>query len=172
MTGRGFSHVSLVTLDLDRTRAFYEGVLGFEVIRCDTIDVKEGGQVRHAFFDTGREQLLAFMEPRGLPGVPEEFDAGLNRPLGMPEGFYHFAFEAGTPDQLSAKRAELIAKGVAVTPVVDHGWAHSIYFKDPNGLLLEYACPTCDVHAPDFPRESRFGVSLAAPSPFSEFRDE
>ena len=172
MTHRGWSHVSLVTLDLDRTRAFYEDVLGFEVVRRDTIDVKEGGRIRHVFFDTGQQQLLAFMEPRGLPGVPEEFDAGLNRPLGMPEGFYHFAFAAESPEELAAKRAELIGKGVEVTPVIDHGWAESIYFKDPNGLLLEYACGTRDIHADDFARESRFELSLAGPSPFNDFRDE
>lgn len=172
MTKRGWSHVGLVTGDMDRTRAFYEGILGFEVVRCDTIDVKEGGRIRHVFFETGQQQLLAFMEPRGLPGVAEEFDAGLNRPLGMPQGFYHFAFEAGSREELAAKRAELIGKGVAVTPVIDHGWAESIYFEDPNGLLLEYACGTRDIHADDFERESRFEVSLAGPSPFSDFRDE
>ena len=42
---------------------------------------------------------------------------------------------------LEAKREELIGKGLDVTPVVDHEWCRSIYFKDPNGLLLEY-CAT------------------------------
>jgi len=172
VSGTGFSHINLVTLDLDRTRAFYEGVLGFEVIRCDTIEVQEGGRIRHMFFDTGGDQLLAFMEPRGVPGVPVEFDAGLNRPLGMPPGFYHFAFAAESPEALAARRADLIGKGVRVSPVVDHEWARSIYFEDPNGLLLEYACGTCDIHADDFPRESRFPASFAAPSPFTDFRDE
>jgi catechol 2,3-dioxygenase-like lactoylglutathione lyase family enzyme len=32
MTHRGFSHLGLSTLDLDRTRAFYEGVLGFKPV--------------------------------------------------------------------------------------------------------------------------------------------
>ncbi len=172
MTNRGWSHVSLVTLDLDATRAFYEGVLGFEVVRCDTIDVKEGGRIRHVSFDTGEDQLLAYMEPRGLPRVIDGFDASLNRPLGMPQGFYHFAFEAGSPEVLAARRAELIDKGVRVTPVIDHGWAESIYFEDPNGLLLEYACATRDIHADDFERKSRFEVSLTGPSPFSDFRAE
>ena len=31
-------------------------------------------------------------------------------------------------------------KGVEVTPVVDHEWAKSIYFNDPNGIMLEYCC--------------------------------
>ena len=172
MTNRGWSHINLVTLDLDRTREFYTGVLGFEEIRCDTIEVKEGGRIRHVFFDTGQRQLLAFAEPRGLPGVPAEFDAGLNRALGMPEGLVHFAFEAGSPEELAVKRAELIRKGVKVTPIIGADWARSIYFEDPNGIRLEYACLTRDIHAGDFARESRFEVSLAGPSPFSDFRDE
>ena len=40
----------------------------------------------------------------------------------------------------SQKRDELRAKGVETTEIVDHGWARSIYFKDPNGISLEYCC--------------------------------
>lgn len=171
MAGKGWSHVSLGTLDMDATRAFYEGVLGFKAVRCDIIDVKEGGQIRHVFFDTGQGQLLAFMSPRGVPGVPGEFDGSLNRPLGMPEGVYHFAFEAGTQTELETKRAELIEKGVKVTPVVDHEWAKSIYFKDPNGLILEYSYITRDFTADDGRMQLRFTMSLFDESPILDFRD-
>src|SRR2546426_337406 len=125
MARKGLSHVGLSTLDMDRTRAFYEGVLGFKAVRCDTMRVKEGGQIRHVFFDAGDGQLLAFMEPRGVPGTPGAYDAGINRGLGLPDMFYHFAFEVGSLEALEAKRAELIAKGVRVTPVVDHECAAS-----------------------------------------------
>jgi catechol 2,3-dioxygenase-like lactoylglutathione lyase family enzyme len=171
MTGKGWSHVSLATLDMNATRAFYEGVLGFKAVRCDIITVKEGGQIRHVFFDTGRRQLLAFMEPRGVPGAPTEFDGGLNRPLGMPEGVYHFAFEAGSAEELEAKRTELIAKGVQVTPVVDHEWAKSIYFKDPNGLLLEYSYLTREFNEDDGTMQQRFEMSFMEASPIADFRD-
>ena len=59
MTKKGFSHIGLSTLDLDKTREFYEDILGFKPVRCDTIKIKEGGEIRHIFFDTGRDQLLA-----------------------------------------------------------------------------------------------------------------
>jgi len=142
MTNKGFSHVGLSTLDLDRTRDFYENVLGFKAVRCDVLKVKEGGQIRHIFFDTGRDQLLAFMEARGVPGVPTTYDAGINRGLGVPGAFYHFAFEAGSEAALRDKRRELLANGVEVTDVVDHDWARSIYFRDPNGIQLEFCCFT------------------------------
>ena len=146
---RGFSHIGLSTLDLDRTRAFYEGVLGMPAVRCDTIEGKEGGRIRHIFFDAGEGQLIAFMEPGGVAGIPAEYDAGINRGLGVPDAFYHLAFEVGSVEALEARRADLIVHGVAVSPVVDHGWMKSIYFKDPNGLMLEFACTTRQLGAED-----------------------
>ncbi|MGH7947960.1 MAG: VOC family protein [Candidatus Binataceae bacterium] len=160
MSHKGFSHIGLSTLDLDKTREFYEGILGFKPVRCDTIKIKEGGQIRHIFFDTGRDQLIAFMEARGVPGVPAEYDAGINRGLGVPSAFYHFAFETGSEPALLAKREELIAKGVKVTDVVDHDWAKSIYFKDPNGMSLEYCCYTRELTAEDAKMLPRFEASV------------
>jgi len=162
MSHRGFSHVGLSTLDLDKTRAFYEGVLGFRPVVADTIKIKEGGRLRHLFFDVGRDQLIAFLEPRGIPDVPAEFDAGINRGLGVPAAFYHFAFEAGSEAALAAKRDELRAKGVEVTDIVDHDWAKSIYFKDPNGLSLEYCCLVRDLADDDATMRERFTVGRAA----------
>ena len=132
MTHRGISYVGLSTLDLDKTREFYEGVLGFKTVVADTIKVKEGGSLRHLFFDIGHDQLIAFLEPNGVPDVPASYDAGINRGLGVPAGFYHFAFEAGSPHALAEKRDELRSRGVETIDIVDHGWAQSIYFKDPK----------------------------------------
>jgi len=162
MANKGFSHVGLSTLDLDKTREFYEGILGFKPVIADTIKIKEGGAIRHIFFDTGRDQLLAFMEPRGVPGVPVEYDAGINRGLGVPAAFYHFAFEAGSEAGLEAKRVELAMKGVEVTEIVDHNWAKSIYFKDPNGISLEYCCLVREFAAHDANMQERFEISVQA----------
>ena len=160
MNHRGFSHIGLSTLDLDKTCAFYEEVLGFRRVVADTIEIKEGGRIRHAFFDIGHSQLIAFMEPRQVPGVPAGYDAGINRGLGVPAAFYHFAFEAGSDAGLAEKRDALRAKGVEVTDVVDHGWSKSIYFKDPNGLTLEYCCMTRNLTAEDA-RQKTFTIPRA-----------
>ena len=160
MTNKGFSHIGLSTLDLDRTRDFYENVLGFKAVRCDIIRVKEGGQIRHIFFDTGRDQLIAFMEARGVPGVPGHYDAGITRGLGVPSAFYHFAFEVGSEAGLDEKRRELIGKGVEVTNVVDHDWAKSIYFKDPNGIQLEFCCFTRNLNDDDARLQQRAEISI------------
>jgi catechol 2,3-dioxygenase-like lactoylglutathione lyase family enzyme len=158
MSNKGFSHLGLSTLDLDKTREFYEGVMGFKAVRCDTIKVEEGGRIRHIFFDTGRDQLIAFMEARGVNGIPAEYDTSITRGLGVPPAFYHFAFEAGSEAGLAQKRDELRAKGVDVTEIVDHDWAKSIYFKDPNGLMLEYCCLTRELNENDAAMQDRFDV--------------
>src|SRR5262245_13256333 len=163
MSHKGFSHIGLSTLNLDKTRDFYEHVLGLKPVRCDIIKVREGAQIRHLFFDNGRDQLLAFIESRGVPALPAECDGGINRGLGVPSGFYHFAFEAGSVAALEAKREELLAKGVAVTDIVHHEAAKSIYFKDPNGLQLEYCCFTRDTGTEDDVRmQERFELSVQA----------
>jgi catechol-2,3-dioxygenase len=162
MSHRGFSHIGLSTLDLDKTREFYENVLGFKPVVCDTITVKEGGKIRHIFFDTGHDQLIAFMEARDVPGVPGEYDAGINRGLGLPGGIYHFAFEAGNEAALAQKREELLGKGVKVSGIVDHNWSKSIYFKDPNGIALEYCCLTREFNENDARMQDRFKISVTA----------
>jgi catechol 2,3-dioxygenase-like lactoylglutathione lyase family enzyme len=162
MSHRGFSHIGLSTLDLDKTREFYEEVLGFKPVVCDIITVEEGGKIRHVFFDTGHHQLLAFMEMGEVPGVPREYDAGINRGLGLPGGIYHFAFEAGSETALAQKREELLGKGVQVSGIVDHNWAKSIYFKDPNGISLEYCCLTREFNDDDARMQDRFRISIKA----------
>ncbi len=160
MTHHGYSHVGLSTLDMDRTLDFYENILGFTRVRGDIMKIKEGGQIRHVFLDTGQGQLLAFMEPKGIEGIPDDYDAGINRGLGVPDGFYHFAFEAGNETELEKKRMELIEKGVGVTDIVDHqGWCKSIYFKDPNGIQLEYCCLTRELTEDDARMQVRFEIS-------------
>ena len=161
MSSKGFSHIGLSTHALDKTRDFYENVLEFKAVRCDIIKIKEGGRIRHMFFEVGRDQLIAFMEPKDVDAIPADYDAGINEGLGVPGPFYHFAFEAGSVAALEAKREELIAKGQTVTDIVDHEWAKSIYLKDPNGISLEFCCLTRDIgNEDDVTMQERAEVSI------------
>jgi catechol-2,3-dioxygenase len=78
----------------------------------------------------------------------------------VPSVFYHFAFEAGSEAGLREKRDELRARGIDVTDVVDHDWAKSIYFKDPNGVQLEYCCFTRVLNADDARMQDRAEISV------------
>src|SRR5260370_31036365 len=87
---------------------------------------------------------------------------GINRGLGVPAAFYHFAFEAGSAAALADKHDELRAKGVETTDIVDHGWAKSIYFEDPNGLSLEYCCMVRNLNEDDATMQERFTIPRGA----------
>ena len=139
---QGFHHLGLVTHDMEATLDFYENTLGFTTRVCDVIKPEGGGAIRHAFLDAGNGELMAFMECNDVPGVAADFDAGINRGLGIAGGLIHFAFEVASPAELQEKREHLQDKNVDVTDIVDHGWCQSIYFKDPNHLQLEYCCLT------------------------------
>src|SRR5260370_35194886 len=102
------------------------------------------------------------LEGREVPEIPTGSDAGINRGLGVPAGFYPFPFEAGTDAALADKRDELRAKGVEVRDVVDHGWCKSIYFKDPNVLHLEYCCMVRNLNQ-DEPRRQQDGTIRRSP---------
>ena len=160
MTHKGFSHVGLATTDMEATRRFYEEVLGFRTVRADILKVAEGGEIQHVFLDTGEGQMLSFMAPVVVEGIPGDFDASINRGLGLPPGMIHFAFEAGSPELLEEKRDELRGKGIEVTDVVDHeGWCRSIYFRDPNGIQLEYCCLTRELTEDDARMQVRKEIS-------------
>ena len=141
MERKGVHHVGLATLDIDTTIDFYTKKLGWSVAWCDVIEPPDGGHIRHAFLDTGDGTLVAFMCPERVPGIPAEFKTDINSAQNLPPAFYHFAFDCNSVEDLERKREELVGYGIDVTPVVDHEWCRSIYFNDPNGLLLEY-CTT------------------------------
>lgn len=159
MANLGFNHIDLGTRDMQATRQFYEGVLGFPVVRGDIMDIEGVGEIQHLFFDIGGGQLIAFMSGENATNFPDEFDTSINRGLGLPDGVYHFAFQAESPDDLEATRIRLSEAGVEVRGVVDHeGWCQSIYFKDPNGLQLEYCCLTREFTADDAIPQVRFRI--------------
>ena len=142
---RGLHHIGVATHDMESTLDFYENVLGFPAVVCETIEPESGGAIRHAFFDVGAGELIAFMEANDIEGVASDFDTGINRGLETGSGMYHFAFKVADPAELAKKRDELAEKGLKVRGIVDHGWCQSIYFRDPNFLQLEFCCITAEL---------------------------
>jgi glyoxalase family protein len=52
---------------------------------------------------------------------------------------HHMAFRAADDQVQLEKRAEIEAKGLSVTPVIDRQYFHSVYFREPGGVLFEIA---------------------------------
>jgi len=158
----GLSHVALVVSDMQRTVNFYQGVLGFPLIKTLQL-AGESGQ--HFFFDMGDGQSsLAFFWFPTLhvvePGITvpknnvgeftEDREAvGFTTAVGS---LNHIAFNVEAEQVLDYK-AKLEAAGISVSPVIYHYdndvgfgdepdetlWLTSIYFRDPDGILLEFA---------------------------------
>jgi catechol 2,3-dioxygenase-like lactoylglutathione lyase family enzyme len=130
----GVLETALYVDDVDRARAFYEGVLGLRPMFSDSRLT--------AYPVGGRSALLLFRrgaatETAHLPGgtIPPHDGAG---PI-------HCAFSIA-PDALPDWERRLAACGVAVEGRTD--WrstksvsSTSIYFRDPDGHLLELATP-------------------------------
>jgi len=156
MQNHGFNHIGLATRDVDRTIAFYRDILGFTVVRYDKIEIEEGGHVRHVFLDCGGNQTISFVGPEGVPGVAD-WKTGINEGLGVPKGFYHFAFHAESEEELIKRQQSLIGHGIPVTHVVDHDWCKGIYFIEPvNGLSLEFCAYAREFNDDDRILSSRF----------------
>jgi catechol 2,3-dioxygenase-like lactoylglutathione lyase family enzyme len=124
---RGINHLALVTTDMDATVRFWHGVLGARLV------AHLGNEsFRHYFFEFGPQQTVAFFEYAN-----QRFQL----PAGVPDRrkiqFDHLSFNLPDENALHELRNRLKAYGCEVTDVVDHGFIHSIYFNDPNGIALE-----------------------------------
>ena len=152
---RGINHLALVCRDMQRTVDFYSGVLGMPLVK--TIELP-AGMGQHFFFDCGGGDCLAFF---WFPNAPEAVP-GISAPAARPDrgdltsaigSMNHVAF-AVPPERIVEYRDRLIAAGIDCTEVANHDnsewgisaevtpdvYVRSIYFQDPDGVLLEFAC--------------------------------
>ena len=115
---RRLDHVSLNVSDRARSIAWYRDVLGLE----------QRGEPR-------RDDWPVFMGELGA--CVALFQAQVNTPARQPEstGLRHVAFMVGR-DDLAAAQTRLRERGVEFR-FEDHGNAHSIYFPDPDGNVIE-----------------------------------
>jgi catechol 2,3-dioxygenase-like lactoylglutathione lyase family enzyme len=139
----GFHHLALAVKDIEATHRFYTEAMGFTLAKVEVVP-KNGGVARHVFYSTGseRDQLIAFWD---YSQVPQEapFRTDISRGLGLEKGVNHVAFSAGDLEDLKRRRERWLATGHDVLEI-DHGWVHSIYTTDPDGIVVEFAVLTRD----------------------------
>ncbi len=126
---RKLHHNAYRCRDSEETRRFYEDFLGLRL--AGTLEIKETKSGRktetlHTFYELGDGSYLAFFE---APDMAFEFKPQHDYDL-------HIALEVDRPviDQMLAKGR---AQGIETRGVSDHGFIHSIYFRDPNGYVIE-----------------------------------
>jgi catechol 2,3-dioxygenase-like lactoylglutathione lyase family enzyme len=126
---KGLHHNAYRCRDAEETRKFYEDFLELPLVNAFEIDeTKTGREVRvlHSFYAMDDGSCLAFFE---APGQPFEFKTQHDFDL-------HIAVEVSRPD-LDRMMAKGKAAGIEVRGVADHGFIDSIYFRDPNGYVIE-----------------------------------
>ena len=125
---QGLHHVTGLTHGSSQTREFFAGVLNMELVR-DNQRGSSGAAQQIFGLDGGRPgSMISFIEspvaPHGTVGVGT---------------VHHIAFAVEDENAQLNWRERLLARGVHVTPVLDRKYFKSIYFREPNGILLELA---------------------------------
>lgn len=128
------NHAAYRCRDSEETRAFYEDFLGLPLVDAFEINTTMTGRatgVLHSFYAMADGACMAFFE---APDMPFEFsdqhDFDLHIALEVDMATLHEMFERG-------RQAGIETRGIS-----DHGFIHSIYFRDPNGYVVELAAKT------------------------------
>lgn len=149
---RGIHHLAMATRDMDGTIRFWRDLLGMRLV----VGLGKPGY-RHYFFEISQNNFLAFFEWPEVEPVPEK-DHGF--PVKGPLIFDHVSFEVLTDEDLWDLKERLEAIGCWVSEVIDHGFIHSIYSFDPNGIPIEFSC---SVEGVDVRKEPRMIDSVPSP---------
>jgi catechol-2,3-dioxygenase len=126
---KGLHHNAYRCRDSEETRQFYEDFLGLPLVQALRIKESKSGRrtdVLHTFYRMDDGSCLAFFE---APDMPFDFKHQHDYDL-------HIALEVKRDDLRSmlqkGRRARIETRGVS-----DHGFIESIYFRDPNGYVIE-----------------------------------
>lgn len=139
--GAGIGHAHLKVSDLERALAFYQGVLGFDLVQRfgrSAAFVSAGGYHHHLGLNT--------WESRG--GTPP--------PPGH-TGLYHVAIRYPTRRDLAVALRRLLDAGVPLQGASDHGVSESLYLTDPDGNGLEL---TWDRPPEQWPRDGQGEIAM------------
>jgi len=154
---RGINHLALLCSDMNKTIAFYGGVLGMPLVEDIELPDRQG---HHFIFDVGKGTLLAFFwfnnEPKGasMAGTRQRHirDKAKRPHLSVVDSrMCHLAFDVPA-EKIDDYLERLQAKGVPATivnyehsaheysdPITENTIGRSIYFTDPDGVVLEFA---------------------------------
>ena len=124
----GLHHHAFVVADQERTRRFYEEVIGLELVDTWTEHDEHAGAFCHTFYELGDGSCLAFFQ-----FADPEVQAQQATP--SPSVYDHVALAATAEVQAAiAERATAAGHGHLL---LDHGYCTSLYVPDPDGLLVE-----------------------------------
>ena len=125
---QGLGEIALRVTDLDAMQAFYQQVVGLELLKR----FESAAFFRIADGFGGHVQVLALFDRSGDPGSVS--------PRAAMSTVDHFAFEIAAAD-FEAEKERLEQLGATVT-TAEHAWIHwrSLYVDDPEGNSVELVC--------------------------------
>lgn len=120
---RGFYSIELWESAYERTESLLAGQLGHQLVG------ESGSRRRYS------------VDEKGKPGqiIDIVWDGGKAFGMGGSGTVHHIAFDTPSDESQLAIREELLSAGVRATPVLDRQYFHSIYFREPGGVLFEVA---------------------------------
>ena len=136
-------HIHLKVADLDRAIAFYEGVLGFDVVQRigqQAAFLSAGGYHHHIGLNT--------WESRGGTPAPTHHT-----------GLYHVAILYPDRSTLADALRRLVDAGVPLDGAADHGVSEALYLRDPDGNGVELYR---DRPEADWPRDERGQLAMVS----------
>lgn len=160
----GIHHISAITSDVERANDFYSSTLGLTRIKKSVN--QDNTKMPHHFWANYDGTRVLHGSSWTLFGFPPQW----NRVQGGVGQTHHVAFRATDEAEQLAWREMLALQGVQVTPVMDRTYFKSIYFQDPDGLILEIA-----TDGPGFlvdEDQDTLGQSLALPAWLEKERAE
>ena len=146
-------HTAYVSKDLEKTRAFYEDLIGLPLAATWRESDELFGELRtycHCFFELEDGSALAFFQ------FAHERDQTLFGPEMPASPFHHIALNVDASTQ-AAVASRLAAAGYREpqTYVLEHGYCRSLYVVDPNGMIVELTCDAPDAIRPDLVQARR-----------------
>lgn len=132
-------HTAIGCLDAEKTRQFYEDILGLDLTAAQIVHENRAGkevEMVHFFFRMADGDFLAFFDSTDAwaPGYRPYFE-----PIG--EMDLRKGLEVSSEEDLLAIADRLSKAGVDFTGPVERGLVKKISFKDPSGIDLEVAAP-------------------------------
>jgi glyoxalase family protein len=125
----GLHHITIGSSDAQRTIDFYVSLLGLRFLK------------RTVNFDDPLTYHLYFGDETGSPGSAITFFEWPGAARGKPGigGTHHMALRVADEDGLLKWKRRLSDAGLTVSGPYDRHYFQSIYFRDPDGLILEMA---------------------------------
>ncbi|MGQ0464603.1 MAG: VOC family protein [Sporichthyaceae bacterium] len=124
---RGVHHFALICSDVEATVRFYQEFLGFPLV--ELVENRDYKGSSHFFFDVGNRTLLGFFD------FPGHDHPDFMETIG---GVQHIALSIDAAG-FAAMKAKLDEAGIDYLGP-DRGVEDSLYFRDPNGIGLEFYC--------------------------------